>query len=140
MTYFKKSLYLTDGQLKKISAAAHNDRSVTIRVDPTIRGTHELYLTQRQLDKLSDNDTHDLTLSKTQLSKNGGFVITIPTLLAGLSAAAAISGAAGGIAKTVNQKKHQTKMETETKRHNAKMEGLLAGKKGKGAFLPKKRF
>lgn len=140
MTYFKKSLYLTDSQLKKISAAANADRSVSIRVDPTIRGTHDLYLTQTQINKLSDGKKHDLVLSKTQLGKNGGFVITIPLLLAGLSAAAAISGAAGGIARTVNQKKHEKNIESETKRHNEKVEKLMLNKKGEGAFLPRKRF
>ncbi len=77
------------------------------------------------------------------MSKNGGFIITIPTLLAGIGAAASMAGAAGGIAKAVNDKKHNDRTESEAKRHNKEVENLLKATKamkisGKGAYLPKK--
>lgn len=59
------------------------------------------------------------------MSKNGGFIITIPTLLAGLGAAASMAVAAGGITKAVNVKKHNDKTESEAKRHNKEMEKYL---------------
>ena len=56
-----------------------------------------------------------------------------------------MAGAAGGIAKAVNDKKHNDRTESEAKRHNEEVENLLkawgAGayspnKIGKGVFLP----
>ena len=72
--------------------------------------------------------------------KSGGFIITIPTLLAGIGAVASMAGAAGGIAKAVNDKKHNDKMESEAKRHNKKVENLLLANTNtrKGAYLPRK--
>lgn len=138
MTYFKHSVYLTKNQLRKLSAASGKGEPVSLRIDPTVRGNSDLYLTKSQINKLSDGKVHDITLSKTQLSKNGGLLVTIPMILAGISAAASIAGAASGVAKTVNQKKHESRVESESKRHNARVENLLAAKEGKGVFLPKK--
>ena len=141
MAYYKQNVHLTDGQAYKLDLAARKHEPVTLRINPSKKGNVDLYLTQRQINKLKDGNTHDLQFSKTQLAKNGGLIITIPTLLAGISAAAAAAGAASNIAKAVNQKKHETKMEHEHKRHNSRVEQLLkASKKGQGAFLPKKKY
>lgn len=77
--------------------------------------------------------------------KTGGFVFTIPALMAGIGAAASLAGGASGIATAVNKKKAADKMLQETKRHNKAMEGRgISLKKrtrtGKGLYLkPYKR-
>jgi hypothetical protein len=58
--------------------------------------------------------------------------------LAGIGAAASMAGAAGGIAKAVNDKKYNDKMESEAKRHTKKVGNLLQASAGKGAYLPRK--
>jgi len=71
----------------------------------------------------------------------------IPAILAAFGAAASVAGAAGGVAKAVNDKKHNDRTESEAKRHNKEVENLLKatkamkigkGKQGSGAYLPKK--
>jgi hypothetical protein len=140
--YVKTPVYLTDYQLRKLKS----NEPCSIRIDPAKKSNHHLFLTQTQVNQLnkakSSGTTKDVKLSKTQLSKNGGFIITIPALLAGIGAAASMAGAAGGIAKAVNDKKHNDKTESEAKRHNKEVENLLKATKamkiGKGAYLPKK--
>jgi hypothetical protein len=110
-----------------------------------------LFLKQTQVNQLNKakyvGTTKDVKLSKTQLSKNGGFIIAIPAILAALEAAASMAGAVGGIAKAVNDKKHNVKTECEAKRHNKEVENLLKAAKamkigkgnsktGFGAYLP----
>lgn len=140
MTYYKRNVFLSDGQLRKMNTAGKDKEAVTLRIDPAKKGNVSLYVTQRQINKMSDGLSHDITLSKSQMVKNGGFVVTIPAILAGLSLAATAAGAASNIAKTVNQKKHETRVEKESKRHNNRVEQLLSAKSGRGAFLPKKKF
>lgn len=60
--------------------------------------------------------------------KRGGFVFTVPALLAGLGAAGSLAGGAAGIATAINKKSAGDKLLAETKRHNKAMEG-------KGIFL-----
>jgi hypothetical protein len=107
-----------------------------------------LYLTQTQVNSLnqakSNGVSKDIKLSKSQL-KYGGFIITVPTLLAGIGAAANMAGAAGGITKAVLDKKHNDKIEKENQRHNKEVEKLLKKTKtlnlssGKGAYLPRRK-
>lgn len=66
-----------------------------------------------------------------ETAKKGGFLITIPTLLAGLAAAGSIAGGASAVANAVNKKKADVKLLEETMRHNTVMEK----KKGAGVFL-----
>ena len=136
--YFKHNIYISDGQKAKMRAALNKNRNVKLRIDPKTRGSSEVWLTKRQIAKLAEGRPVDLEFSPTQLKKNGGFLITIPTLLAGLSAAGAIAGATSGVVKAVNEKKHQKQMEQEAKRHNKRIETLMSHvKKGQGAYLPK---
>lgn len=139
MSYIKHDVYLTDGQMEKLRAAAKAGTSVTIRIDPTVRANRHLYLTATQIKKLKSSQApKDIKISKTQLIKNGGFIISIPALLAGLGAAAGIAGSAAGVARAVNAKKHEAKMEAEAARHNKNVEAMLKkAASGKGAFLPR---
>lgn len=63
-------------------------------------------------------------------AKKGGFLITVPTLLAGLAAAGSLAGGASAIANAVNKKKSDDALLKETKKHYKIME-----KKGSGLFL-----
>lgn len=135
--YFKRSVYLSPGQLVKLKQGKKLGRQVTLRIDPTIgRGNVDLYLTQTQINKLNKNKRPvNIHLSVTQMQKQGGFVITIPTLLAGLSAAGALAGGSAAVANAVHRKKHQAKTEKETARHNKAMEKIAASR-GAGLYLP----
>ena len=150
MSYIKHGVNLSENQLSKLRSAAKSKQAVKIRIDPTLKTNHQLYLTATQINKLKDGKPHDLNFSKTQLVKNGGFVISVPLLLAGIGAAASAATAASNIAKTVQAKKAAKKRETEQKRHHAAIETYLKAKgqgvflpsmrkKGKGAYIPKKQ-
>ena len=136
-TYINSPIHLTESQLRKLKL----NEPCIVRIDPSKKANHHLLLTQTQVNQLNNaksaGTSKDLKISKTQLEKNGGFIITIPTLLAGIGAAASMAGAAGGIAKSVNDKKH-VKVESEAKQHNKKVENLLQASSEKGAYLPKK--
>lgn len=64
-------------------------------------------------------------------AKKGGFIFTIPALLAAAGALGGLAGGASGIASAVNKKKSADKLLAETERHNKVMES----KKGDGLFL-----
>ena len=155
MSYIRYAVHLSESQLSKLRSASKKKEPVTITVDPQVRGNFQLYLTKSQIEKLKKGTPAHIKLSKTQLIKNGGFIFTIPALLAGIGTAA---GIATGIAKTINEKNYQSRMESEAKRHNLAMEakkqsmtastaGVKQGKgvkkqsmtasvkKGKGPFL-----
>ncbi len=153
MSYLKTPIYLSNAQLMKISKAKQENNQVNIRIDVNKKPNYDAYLTKTQNEKLMKNkkinQNFEITLSKTQLSKTGGFVVSVPLLLAGIGAAASAAGASAGIVKAVNEKKHQKNTEKEQARHNKEMEKLLKntkslnlGKKsnGKGVYLPKKNY
>jgi len=73
-----------------------------------------------------------------EAAKKGGFIFTIPALLAAAGAVGSLAGGAAGIANTVIDKKAQDKKLEEEVRHNKAMEGrglFLKPHKGKGLFL-----
>ena len=70
-------------------------------------------------------------ISKNQ--KKGGFIFSLPALVAGATALGSIASGASAIAKTVNEKKAAQKKLEETKRHNLQMEKNKTN--GKGLFL-----
>lgn len=149
-TYVRTTVYLSPNQMGKIRAAAKAGREVAIRIDPGKRANQALYLTATQAQKIkSARAPVNVKLSKSQLGKQGGFIFTVPAILAGIGAAASVAGASAGIAKAVQGNRHNKKMETETKRHNVAVEKLMqttaaatkrvAGVKkklGGGVFLP----
>ena len=76
--------------------------------------------------------------AKTEETKKGGFVFTLPMLAAAAGIAASAATAGSSIASAVNKKKAQDKKLTEQIRHNKAMEGkgLFLGKKtGCGLYL-----
>lgn len=136
MVYVRHNVYLTENQIKKIRSSAKKNEAVSVRIDPTIRANNHLYLTERQINSLKNGKVKDITLSKTQLKKNGGFIFSIPAILAGIGAAAGVASSAANIARAINQKKHETKIEEEAKKQNRELKKLL---KGKGVYLPGKK-
>lgn len=97
------ALKLTEGQLKKISAAHKKNDSVTIQLkyDQIGAGTNKFKLNKTELTKLKRAKTSGtgarLTLSHDQI-KSGGF---LPLLLAGIGALGSLIGGASTIANTV---------------------------------------
>ena len=139
MVFMRHTVHLTDGQIEKLRSGAKKKESTTLTIDPTIRGNFQLYLTQTQINKLKKGSPAKVTLSKTQLTKNGGFIFTIPAILAGIGAAASIASAGSAIARAVNTNKHEKAVEKEEVRHHKALEApLKKAKTGKGAYLPKK--
>ena len=136
MSYLKHSVYLTEFQLNKLKSAAKHSEPVSIDIDPSKKPNFELYLTQRQINKLKKGIPARLNISKTQIKHNGGFLFSVPAIIAGIGALASATSAAAAVAKSVNAKKHQSKTETEQRRHNLEMEKLLKSKSGLGAYLP----
>ena len=140
--FIKHKIHLTTTQLSKLRRAFSTKQSVTLRIDPKKAANYELYLTRTQILQLQGGKPRDIKFSKSQLIKQGGLIISLPALIAagvsGISAISGLAGAASNIAKTVQAKQHQKKMETENKRHNERVEQLLRAQ-GKGVFLPRKR-
>ncbi len=137
MSFIKHNVYLTDFQLNKLRMAAKKKEQIHLDINPNMKPNFELYLTQSQITKLAKGHTARIKLSKSQLVKNGGFIFTIPALLAGIGALAGVTSAASAVAKAANAKKHENLTELEQKRHNTEMEKLLSKKTGLGPYLPK---
>lgn len=131
MIYNEKKLYLTPNQVKNLNNAVNKKKSVSMRINPKQNGNIPILLTKTQVSKISKGIPFNLKLSLAQvkaLAKHGGFLITLPTLLAAASAIGSLAGGASAIAKTVNDKKVADKKLKEQERHNRQMEG-------KGLFL-----
>ena len=122
--------------MNKLRNAAKSKKPISISLNPRLKSNHHLYLTRQQAGKLGKKKSPTrIKLSKTQLSKNGGF-ISIPIALGIASAIGSLAGGAATIAKTVNTKKHQSKIE---KLLQATKRGKGIKKRGRGAFLPRRR-
>lgn len=134
--YNDMKVYLTTNQVKKLNNAVNKKSSISFRIDPKQKGNIPLLLTQTQKSKFLKGIPFNLKLSISQvktLAKHGGFLITLPTLLAAASAIGSLAGGASAIAKTVNDKKTAQKQLEETRRHNLQMEKKKTI--GKGLFL-----
>ena len=134
--YNEMKIYLTPNQIKKLKNAVNKKSFISFRINPKQRGNISLLLTQNQKAKLLIGKPFNLKLSKSQviaLEKHGGFIITLPTLLAAATAIGSLAGGASAIAKTVNDKKAAQKQLEETRRHNLQLEKKKTN--GKGLFL-----
>ena len=94
---------LTDAQLKKLSKAREKGESVILRLNKSKKhpGGTPLILSEMEIKKLNDGNSHDITLSKSRIEKIGGLLPILP-ILAGL---AALTGISTGIATTVKNAK-----------------------------------
>jgi hypothetical protein len=94
---------LTDAQLKKLSKAREKGESVILRLNKSQKhpGGTPLILSEMEIKKLNDGNSHDITLSKSRIEKIGGLLPILP-ILAGL---AALTGISTGIATTVKNAK-----------------------------------
>ena len=133
---------LNDYQKKKLKTAFKKGKDVTVKLAySALSGPDRILLTQQQSQKLQKAKTTgkgvELSLSKTQLSKQGGFLpfLLVPALVAAAKAAAlGAAGAAGaaavkGIADAVQKKGSGIKR---------KRSPGLKKKKGRGLFVPGK--
>ena len=135
MSYLRYSVSLSDSQKKKLSSAIKNGKEVTIRLSyDELTGRNPVMITAGQQAKINKAKLQkkgvQLKFSKTQLSKQGGFLpflaAAIPALVAaGKAAALGAAGAAGasGVKAIVDaaQKGRGFK---------------ILPKRGKGIFLP----
>src|SRR6201990_2279590 len=122
MTYMDMKVYLTPNQVKKLKNAINKKSSISFRINPKQKGNISLLLTQTQKDKFLKNIPFNLKLSISQvtaLAKHGGFLITLPTLLAAASAIGSLAGGASAIAKTVIDKNATQKQLEETRRQSS---------------------
>jgi hypothetical protein len=140
----------TKEQQSKIDSAYKNRTEVKLAVKQhqfVENGNFPVHLTKTQVRQILDGK--EITLSKTAVQtlgnniknfikkhvkdKSGGL---LPLALAAIPYIAGAAGIAGGVAtvvNAVNTKKHQTRMEEETKRHNKAMEN----KDGSGLYMRK---
>jgi hypothetical protein len=138
MSYLRYSVSLSDSQKNKLASAVKNGREVAIRLSyDELTGLNPILVTHQQLAKINKAKLQkkgvELKFSKTQLSKQGGFLpflaAAIPALVAaGKAAALGAVGAAGASAvKGIVDAAQKGK-------------GLkILPKRGKGIFLPGKR-
>jgi hypothetical protein len=94
---------LTDGQYRKLVKAREKGESVILRLNKSQKhpaGT-PLLLSELEIKKLSDGNSHDITFSRNRVEKMGGILPILP-ILAGL---AALTGISTGIATTVKNAK-----------------------------------
>jgi hypothetical protein len=140
----------TKAQQSKIDSAYKNNTEVKLLVKRNQfveKGNFPVNLTKAQVQQILDGK--EITLSKTAVQtlgnriknfikkhvkdKSGGL---LPLALAAIPYIAGAAGIAGGVAtvvNAVNTKKHQNRIEEETKRHNRAMEN----KGGRGLYLRK---
>ena len=95
--YVKAKVYLSDSQKSKLKLALRNQDNLTLQIDKTKAPNHEMYLTKTQINQI--NNGKRITVSKTQLKKNGGFLPFLIPILTGL-----LSGTAGWGAKKLLDK------------------------------------
>ncbi len=167
MSYVRHSVHLTEGQLSKLRSAAKNKEAVSIQINPQQQANHHLYLTRSQIARLKKGPSR-ITLSKSQLVRNGGFVVTIPMITAALAGLASVAGTASTVATAVNKKKALDKQLKQEAEHHRRLEAIKAktgsgcgkkrgkkrgkkgkgvpkrgrgaAKKGRGVYLPKRRY
>ena len=90
---------LTDAQFKKLSKAREKGESCILRLNKSQKhpGGTPLILSELEIKKLNDGNSHDITFSRSRIEKSGGLLPILP-ILAGL---AALTGISTGIATTV---------------------------------------
>ena len=90
---------LTDAQYRKLIKAREKGDSVILRLNKSQKhpGGTPLILSELEIKKLNDGNSHDITFSRSRIEKSGGLLPILP-ILAGL---AALTGISTGIATTV---------------------------------------
>lgn len=101
MSYVKKKIHLSDGQISKLKSALRKKEELTLQIDNSKPPNYEMYLTKTQINQISKGKR--INISKTQLDKNGGFLPFLIPILTSLGLGAA-SGAAGWGTKKILDK------------------------------------
>jgi len=138
MSYLRYSVSLSDNQKKKLTSAIKTGKEVSIRLSyDELTGPNPILITSQQQEKINKAKLQkkgvELKFSKTQLSKQGGFLrflaAAIPALIAaGKAAALGAAGATGASA---------VKAIVDAATQKGKRLKILS-KKGKGIFFPGK--
>jgi hypothetical protein len=96
------SVYLSNSQKDKLREAFQKQKECTLRIKPDGRPNVKLKLTQTQVNKIKKG--HQITLSKTQLKQNGGFIgALLPIIAKGALAGLASLGAQKAAQKLVGR-------------------------------------
>ena len=101
MSYIRKRVYLSDAQKSKLKTALLNQQNVTLRINRYATPNYEMFLTPTQIVRIGNDK--QISVSKNQLIKNGGFLPFLLPLLAALGTGVA-SGAAGWGTKKILDK------------------------------------
>jgi len=138
-------LSLSDAQTQKIRKAADKNGSVTIRVSKNnLRGSHELPLTQTQINRIRKTKSgFNITLSCAQVKqlkkehnkKTGGFIpllSLIPIIAGALGAAGGVAGGVASAVSAVKNAKAADAAQAELERHNREVEKQM--KEGSGVL------
>ena len=129
--YIDYKVKLTEMQIRKLKKAHDSNENVKLKISyyQLCDGCVSLPLTSQQINQINKKKLGkqgvQLTLSRAQLKHinkvTGGFLPLLAALIP--AAIGAAGGLAGGIATAVNS----TKQANEAKRHNQKVEELIAG-------------
>lgn len=143
----------TKEQQSQIDNAFKNETSLKIHLknDQFLEnGNFHIKLSKLQVEQIKKGTP--ITLSKAAIKSLGnqiknfiikeikdktGGLLPILAALPFIAGAAGIAGGISGVVSAVNQKKHQNKMEEETKRHNKALEELVVKKSGSGLYMRK---
>src|SRR5215813_2462671 len=77
--YYPFKVYLSDPQKKKLERAYKNNESIGLRIDKTKTPNQDLKLTNTQINHINKAiQGCNITLSKSQMKQNGGFIFPSP--------------------------------------------------------------
>ena len=128
---------LTEVQHKKIANAKHNGISVILRLNIGQKhaGGTSLLLTERELEKLKDRNSHNITLSSSRIKKIGGLLPLLP-ILGGVGA---LTGIVTSIVNAVKNSRSSAAIRDAAKAAEELAEFRLATEQKTGSGLKLKR-
>lgn len=101
MSYIKKKVYLSEGQIDKLNSALRKNEEITLQIDKSKSPNYDIYLTKTQINQI--NQGKRITISKTSLKKNGGFLPFIIPILTSLGLGAVSGVGAYGAKKALDK-------------------------------------
>lgn len=99
--YVKTKIPLSEGQISKLKSAFKKGEEITLQINNSKTPNYEMYLTKTQINQI--NKGKRITISKTQLQKNGGFLPFLIPILTSLGLGAASGLGAWGTKKVLDK-------------------------------------
>jgi hypothetical protein len=124
---------LTEAQQKKIALAQNNGVGVILRLNISQKhaGGTPLLLTDREIQKLNDGNSHNITLASSRVKKIGGVLPILP-ILGGVSV---LTGIITSIVNAVKNSKQSTAVSNAAKAAEDLAKFRLASEKKTGSGL-----